>query len=121
MRNSATAPDAVHRTSKKAKKKAAPPADAQPLSDGELALYGRLKELRLELAKEKGVPAYVVFSDKSLHDMALKRPRSEAEFADVFGVGEAKLKEFSEPFLQEIARDATGTRLNRRRASDVVP
>ena len=98
--------DAVHRVSAKARKKAAPPADAEPLSEDELVLYATLKELRLELAREKGVPAYVVFSDKSLHDMALRRPRSEAEFGDVFGVGEAKLKEFSEPFLQAIARDA---------------
>ena len=49
------------------------------------------------------MPAYVVFSDKSLADMAQRRPRNAAEFAEVNGVGAAKLKKFSVPFLEAIA------------------
>ena len=66
------------------------------------ALLGSLKELRLELARERNVPAYVIFSDRSLQDMARKRPGSVEEFADVFGVGESKLRDFAEPFLAAI-------------------
>ena len=48
------------------------------------------------------MPAYVVFPDRSLIDMARRRPRTEAEFAEVNGVGAAKLKAFAEPFLAAI-------------------
>ena len=74
----------------------------QPLGDDETALLGALKALRLELARERGVPAYIVFPDRTLIDMARRRPRSEAEFADVNGVGAAKLKQFAGPFLAAI-------------------
>ena len=91
---------------KKGKKAARPrSADEPALSDGETALLTKLKLLRLELAKTRGVPAYVVFSDRSLEDMARRRPASEHEFADVFGVGEAKLRDFAEPFLSAIATE----------------
>jgi ATP-dependent DNA helicase RecQ len=49
------------------------------------------------------VPAYVVFSDKSLIDMAQRRPKNTSEFAEVTGVGEAKLRDFATPFLGAIA------------------
>ena len=72
------------------------------LDDGEAAMLAALKALRLELAKERGVPAYVVFPDRTLVDMARRRPRTEAEFAEVNGVGAAKLKQFAGPFLAAI-------------------
>jgi ATP-dependent DNA helicase RecQ len=79
---------------------------AAKLSDAETALLDRLKALRLGLAKERGVPAYVVFSDRSLADMAQRQPRNDAEFSEVNGVGAAKLKEFAVPFLKAIAAGA---------------
>ena len=75
----------------------------RPLTDDQTALLGVLKELRLRLARERGVPAYIVFSDRSLIDMARRRPRTVEEFAEVNGVGAAKLKDFSAPFLAAIA------------------
>ncbi len=99
--------DTVHRSPSKAKKKKSATADAPELSNEDLALYTTLKELRLELAREREVPAFVVFSDRTLQDMARRRPRSTSEFSDVFGVGEAKLRDFSEPFLKAIS-DAMG-------------
>ena len=75
----------------------------RPLSDEETALLGVLKELRLRLAKERSVPAYVVFSDRSLIDMARRRPRTVEDFAAVHGVGAAKLQVYAEPFLAAIA------------------
>ena len=80
-----------------------------PLDDDAAALLGALKALRLELARERGVPAYIVFSDRTLIDMARRRPRTEAEFAAINGVGAAKLERFAAPFLAAIAAAATGT------------
>ena len=81
----------------------------RPLDGDETALLNALKALRLELARERGVPAYVVFPDRALVDMAWRRPRTEAEFAEVHGVGAAKLKQFAEPFLAAIANAVEGT------------
>ena len=71
-------------------------------------LLGILKELRLQLAKERGVPAYVVFPDRSLIDMARRAPRTEEDFAEINGVGAAKLKDFAEPFLSAINSATVG-------------
>ncbi|WP_095204812.1 DNA helicase RecQ [Mesorhizobium carmichaelinearum] len=67
------------------------------------SLLATLKSLRLRLAKERQVPAYVVFSDRTLIDMAERRPRDLDAFAEVNGVGGAKLKEFGAIFLKAIA------------------
>ena len=48
------------------------------------------------------MPAYIVFPDRTLIDMARRRPRSEAEFAEVNGVGAVKLEAFAQPFLAAI-------------------
>ena len=58
--------------------------------------------LRRQLADERGVPAYIIFSDVSLREMARKYPTNSTEFRRIPGVGEQKLKEFAEPFLDEI-------------------
>ena len=49
--------------------------------------------------------AYVIFSDRSLEDMARRQPRSPGEFADIHGVGEAKLRDLSEIFLTAIGEE----------------
>ena len=87
------------------------PASAEPerpLDGDEEALLNVLKALRLDLARERGVPAYVVFPDRALVDMVRRQPRTEAEFAEVHGVGTAKLKQFAEPFLAAIANAVEG-------------
>jgi ATP-dependent DNA helicase RecQ len=74
---------------------------------GEIAcdeiLFERLRELRKRLADERDVPAYIVFSDVALRQMARNYPASESDFAHISGVGEKKLREFGEIFLGEIA------------------
>ena len=80
--------------------------DVQPLANEDEALLASLKALRLEIARERGVPAYIVFTDRALMDMVQRRPRTAAEFAEVNGVGAAKLKEFAVPFLAAIAAAA---------------
>lgn len=81
---------------------------AADVEDLDAALLATLKALRLRLAKERQVPAYVVFSDRTLIAMAERCPRDLAAFAEVNGVGEAKLKEFGEVFLSAIAEHQSG-------------
>jgi ATP-dependent DNA helicase RecQ len=66
-------------------------------------LFERLRELRKKIADEHDVPAYIIFSDVSLRQMARNYPESESDFARISGVGEKKLREFGEAFLNEIA------------------
>ena len=61
-----------------------------------------LKALRLKLATKRRVPAYVIFPDRTLIDMAQKVPLTKWDFAEVSGVGEAKLEQFGDMFLEEI-------------------
>ena len=68
------------------------------------ALFERLRELRKKLADERDVPAYIIFSDVALRQMARNYPEGESDFARISGVGEKKLREFGEVFLNEIAR-----------------
>jgi ATP-dependent DNA helicase RecQ len=75
---------------------------------GDPALLAALKALRLRLAKERRVPAYVIFSDRTLIDMAARSPRNLDAFAAVHGVGAAKLKDFGAIFLAAIAAHQTG-------------
>jgi ATP-dependent DNA helicase RecQ len=66
------------------------------------ALFERLRDLRRKLADERNVPAYIIFSDVSLREMARSYPTSTDEFRRIPGVGEQKLRNFAEPFLSEI-------------------
>ena len=59
----------------------------------------RLKELRLSLARARQVPAYVVFPDATLIEMARRRPGSLDEMAEISGVGARKLAQFGPAFL----------------------
>jgi len=70
---------------------------------GDEVLFDRLRRLRKQLADEHNVPAYIVFSDVALRQMARDYPESEREFARISGVGEKKLREFGDVFLAEIA------------------
>jgi len=69
------------------------------LAPGDEALFHRLKTLRKELADRQRVPAYIVFSDKVLLEMATRRPASEIELLAVSGVGPAKLRKYGTDFL----------------------
>jgi ATP-dependent DNA helicase RecQ len=93
-------PDTVKERQERSKKKEV--FVAQPSSDS-ADLLTVLKDLRRSIAKEIGKPAYIVFSDASLIDMAGKRPASLAEFRTVLGVGDHKAKLYSERFLAAIA------------------
>ncbi len=81
----------------------APVADLLPAQQD---LLGELKALRLRLAKERDVPAFVIFPDRALIDMAVKQPVNKSEFAEVNGVGAAKLRDFAEAFLDVIGQSS---------------
>ena len=70
-------------------------------------LFERLRELRRRLAESRGQPAYVIFSNRTLEAMAHAMPRDHAGFADLPGVGPAKLEQFADDFLQTIRDYAT--------------
>lgn len=84
------------------KKAAAPKAKTVAAVDGDPELLDRLKALRKKLADEHEVPPYVVFSDKTLKDMAAKVPRSDPDFRQVHGVGEVKAESYGPIFLRAI-------------------
>ena len=65
-------------------------------------LFERLRALRRELAEERSVPAYLVFGDASLRDMARRRPATPEEFLEVHGVGAKKAADYGEVFLAAI-------------------
>ena len=67
-------------------------------------LLEMLKDLRKKVAKQKGVPPFVVFQDPSLEDMALKYPISIQELTNVHGIGEGKAKKFGAEFVKLIER-----------------
>ena len=73
------------------------------LSPEETRLFERLRAVRLERAREEGVPPYVVFGDVSLRQMAADKPTDEEAFLRISGVGQAKLAKYGELFLGEIA------------------
>ena len=66
----------------------------------ELSTFERLRALRLNIAKENEIPPYVVFSDKTLKEMAEKLPQNEEEMLDISGIGEVKFKRYGEAFLE---------------------
>jgi len=79
-------------------------ASASGLDAQSQALFDRLRTLRKELADRQNKPAYIVFSDKVLLEMAAQRPRTPEELLEVPGVGPAKLERYGRAFLEEIER-----------------
>jgi ATP-dependent DNA helicase RecQ len=67
-------------------------------------LFMMLKELRKKVAKQHGLPPFVVFQDPSLEDMSVHYPITIEEMQNISGVGSGKAKKFGEPFIQLIAR-----------------
>ncbi len=72
------------------------PADSQ--------LFDLLRSLRKQIADEQGIPPYIVFSDRTLHDMAAQLPRTAEAMLTISGVGEVKLQRYGGQFLRLIDR-----------------
>ena len=87
----------------KEKTKTKTSAAAKDLSNEEAAVFEKLRALRMELAKEHKVPPYIIFSDKTLIQMAVERPSNKEEMLAVSGVGESKFEKYGEQFLACLA------------------
>ncbi len=71
-------------------------------TESDRELFERLRKLRSDIAAGAGVPPYLVFSDKTLKDMCVKKPTDKASMLDVFGVGESKFDKYGEAFLDAL-------------------
>ncbi|TBW29294.1 DNA helicase RecQ [Gramella sp. KN1008] len=66
------------------------------------SLFERLRQLRLEIAREEDIPAYLIFNDAALKDMEIQRPMSDSEFMLINGVGRKKMEDYGYRFIKEI-------------------
>jgi ATP-dependent DNA helicase RecQ len=96
--------DVLMKPSERRRRRGRMEAESVVPSDDPLLLD--LKALRTRLAKEEGVPAYVIFSDRSLIDMAAKRPVTSRAFGEIHGVGQAKLDRYADAFLEVLKAHA---------------
>ena len=83
-------------------------AEPGPLSDEGEALFQSLRELRKSIADQQGVPAYIVFSDKTLRAMAEARPSTPQELLAISGVGPLKLERYGDAFMEAVTAEAAG-------------
>lgn len=91
------------RAVKQARSARGPKAAAADLAPADVAIFEKLREWRAATAKEQGVPAYVVFHDAALRDIAALKPRDLTELGTVSGVGENKLARYGEGVLATLA------------------
>jgi ATP-dependent DNA helicase RecQ len=89
------------RKKKRAKQRSAP----AKLSDSDQPLWEAMRELRMSISKELGIPPYVVFHDRTLKEMVALRPTNRAELLLINGVGEKKADQFGSRFLELIKTD----------------
>jgi ATP-dependent DNA helicase RecQ len=85
--------------------------DEQSWDSVDTGLFEVLRSLRRKLAEERGVPAYVLFNDATLRDMARSRPGSASALLSIRGVGERKLADLGERFLEVISTYCRENRL----------
>jgi ATP-dependent DNA helicase RecQ len=99
----------VHMAAPVKRSRARPATAAAPATENG-ALFERLRALRKRLADEHGLPPYVVFHDATLREMAERRPLNLTQFADIPGVGQAKLARYGDHFIAAIAEHSSQTR-----------
>lgn len=92
-------PERVVKTKEKAK-------GMDSLTSAGYKLFEKLRELRLEIAREENMPPYIIFNDKTLIDMAARVPISKNEMLNVSGVGENKFAKYGERFIELIEKCA---------------
>jgi ATP-dependent DNA helicase RecQ len=83
----------------KTRKRKRDAANHQDLSVDQAERLQALKDWRKAKAKELDLPAFMIFSDKSLRDMAIKNPKSLSSLRNVHGIGDAKLEKFGDELI----------------------
>ncbi len=92
----------LYRPDAQAARKDRAAASSGALADADAALLAALKRLRMSIAAGRRVPAYLIFSDKTLLEMARHAPRTLDDFAAISGVGASKLRDFGRTFVDAI-------------------
>lgn len=87
------------------KKKRSKTSSSVAIPAGQSDLWQQLRTLRLELAREQGVPPYVIFHDSTLQAMVIEKPRSLNEMGQLPGVGKVKLERYGDAFLAALLAD----------------
>ena len=98
-----TVPDKKPETSKVKRK-------SEILTSRGLDLFDALRQVRIRLAKEEGMPPYIIFSDKTLTDMCVRLPMNKSEMLMVTGVGEHKFEKYGQPFIDAVHAFTYGTK-----------
>lgn len=96
IRHDPVVPKATRSRSKSSSKSRPVPEGVRP------DVFERLRELRLSMAGDQGVPPYVIFHDATLMEMATQMPRNRQQMLEISGVGEKKFERYGEPFLDLI-------------------
>ena len=84
------------------------PATERVVAEKDRDLWDALRACRQALATEHDVPAYVIFHDKTLHEMLAYRPRTAAEMLGISGIGQTKLDRYGDRFLSVLREEAVG-------------
>jgi ATP-dependent DNA helicase RecQ len=105
LRREPERPARAARTQRGGPAAAAGSAAAAELPAAAAELFGRLRGWRATAAREQGVPAYVIFHDATLRQIAAQAPATLAELGTVSGVGEAKLAKYGPQILDVVAAD----------------
>lgn len=108
QQNGATDTNIYPRSKKKAAKRA---SGATSLNEADSALFDRLRLLRTEIAKAENVPPYVVFADKTLIEMAARKPQTREEMLTISGLGEYKLTKYGSLFSETIEKFLAGNEI----------
>lgn len=87
-----------------------PKRKSELLTSRGLELFEALRQVRTGLAREEGVPPYIIFSDKTLTDMCVKQPLNKEEMLEVSGVGENKFQKYGSYFLEAVQKFTNGTK-----------
>jgi ATP-dependent DNA helicase RecQ len=105
------APPSRRQSGERARRPAPAPRGASPgpesLDARTRHLFDRLRSHRAQVARARGVPAYVVAFDRTLVEMATRAPRSHAELLDVFGMGPARVEAYGDGFLEILAKSTS--------------
>jgi ATP-dependent DNA helicase RecQ len=91
--------------------------------DKDKALFETLRQLRLDLSREEGVPPYVVFSDRTLMEMAKRQPLTQEQMLDINGVGPHKWRKYGEQFLKIILENSpkkSGAKIQKPRSEEIT-
>lgn len=71
----------------------------EELNERDFALYAKLRDLRKQLAENEGVPAYAIFTNEQLAEIARQKITTKTALAGIKGIGEARVEKYAEPFI----------------------